>query len=91
MVKIKLDGKEYEFKPLDINDMILLEERFGGLEKMTSKGTLTMMEARTLVWLLVRKTSEMTEEQVGEKLIPTKETFAETISSISAMVASETK
>ena len=83
-MKIKLDGKEVELKPLDLNDLILLEKRFGDLKQLKSGDPLTFEQARMLVWLLVRKSDKsFTEEKVGSLIIPTDKSFEELMQSIS--------
>ncbi len=86
----EFDGNEIEFKALDVNDMIILEEKYGGLQDMVKESRpLTLAESRTLVWLLVRKQTKLTEEEVGARMIPTAESFEILMDSINAAVAGE--
>ncbi len=84
---IKLDGKEVELKPLDLNDLIDLEERFGDLKKLTSGAPLTFKQTRFLLFVLVRKANKnFTEEKIGSLLIPTDGSFDEIMASMNKAI-----
>ena len=86
-MKIKIDGKEVELKPLDLNDLILLEKRFGDLNQLKSGAPLTLEQARMLIWLLVRKSDEsLTEEKIGSLLIPADKSFEEIMQSVNKAI-----
>lgn len=79
-MKIRFDGKEVELKPLDLNDLIEMEKRFGDLKQFKDGSPLTYEQTRMLIWLLVRKSDKsFTEEKIGSLLVPTDKSFDETM------------
>lgn len=86
-MKIKLDGKEVELKPLNLNDLIDWQKRFGSIKELENGKPLTFEQARMLVWLLVRKSdSNLTEEGVGSLLIPTEKSFEEMMQTVNKAI-----
>ena len=89
---MKFNGKEVDLKPLDLNDLIELEKRFGDLNAIKVGGKLSYEQMRVLVWIQVRKSDPgLTEKKVGELLIPTDESFSDIISAVNSSLVADKK
>jgi len=66
-MKIKFDGKELEIKPLNLNQLIEVEEKHGSLVKFGD--AIPLRAVRFIAYMLIHPhIKELTEEQIGEKL-----------------------
>ena len=88
-MKIKLDGKEVELKKLDLNDFVEIEKRFKEPVKTSlNPENISMEKARFLIYLMVHKSdSSLTEEKIGELLVPGTEIFTQIMSDINSAIA----
>lgn len=66
-MKIQFDGQEIEVKGLNLNQLILVEEKFGSLANMGKDIPLKLV--RYIAFLIISPVrTELTEEQIGAKL-----------------------
>jgi len=68
-MRIKFDGKDLEIKPLNLNQLIEVEEKCGSLQKAASSGAVPLKTVRFLAYVMIHPVlPDLTEEQIGEKL-----------------------
>jgi hypothetical protein len=67
-MRLELGGKEFELKPLTLNDWIIAEDM--GLDMMKlQKGNVRLRDMRTLCYIVLHRVDpEITEEWIGDKL-----------------------
>lgn len=74
MGSIKLAGKEYEIKELNLNDYVALEEQIGSLTKIQDDMSLTKIR-KILTFVLKKSDPNLTEDAVGSMIVPNTENF----------------
>lgn len=68
-MKIKFDGKEIEASSLNLNQLCLIEEKFGSLTQLKENNNVPLKLIRYLAFLVIsHQIPGITEEEVGEKL-----------------------
>lgn len=67
-MRFEIGGKEFELKPLTLNDWILAEDKGLDMTRLQT-GKVTMRDLRTLCFIAIHRVDpEVTEEWIGENI-----------------------